>query len=64
MAATPGARRVGDAYFAFYLLAMGSGRARSVAEITQLLSQAGFVGIRQRRTRLPLQTSVVEARAP
>jgi hypothetical protein len=43
---------------------MGSGRARSVVEITRLLSEAGIDGIRHRQTRLPLQTSVVEARAP
>ena len=61
MAAAPGARRVGDAYFAFYLLAMGTGRARSVAEITALLSDAGLVAVRERRTRRPLQTSLVEA---
>ena len=33
MAETPGAEPVGDAYFGFYLLAMGSGRPRTPAEL-------------------------------
>ena len=36
MAETPGAEAIGDAYFGFYLLAMGSGRARRRAEMTQI----------------------------
>ena len=36
------AERVGDVYFAFYLLAMGRGRARSPEELTTLLHAAGF----------------------
>ena len=44
MAQTPGAEPAGDAYFGFYLLAMGSGRPRSVAEITAMLTTAGFSG--------------------
>lgn len=63
MAGARGAKRVGDAYFAFYLLAMGSGRARTAADLGQLLSRAGFVAIRECRTRRPLQTGLIEARA-
>ena len=37
MARTPGAERAGDAYFGFYLLAMGSGKPRTPAEIAALL---------------------------
>ncbi len=55
--------RVGDAYFGFYLLAMGSGRARSPAEIASMLRSAGFASSRQLPTRLPLVTSLIEARA-
>ncbi len=44
MAGTRGAEPIGDAYFGFYLLAMGRGRARSVAEIIGLLNRAGFTG--------------------
>lgn len=54
--------RAGDAYFGLYCLAMGTGRARSAAEISTLLNAAGFVGIAQRKTARPFITSVVEAR--
>jgi len=64
MARTPGAEAMGDAYFGFYLLAMGSGRPRSLQELTQLLQAAGFVTVRARATRMPLQTSLLSARAP
>jgi demethylspheroidene O-methyltransferase len=63
MAATPGAETVGDAYFGFYLLAMGRGRARTVAELTALLEAAGFDRVRQRKTSMPLQTGLLVARA-
>ena len=64
MAQTPGAEAMGDAYFGFYLLAMGSGRPRSKEVLTQLLQQAGFEAIRPIATRMPLQTSILVARAP
>ena len=64
MARTPGAHAMGDAYFGFYLLAMGRGEPRSVQDMRRLLSQAGFVGIRPINTRLPLQAGVIVARAP
>jgi demethylspheroidene O-methyltransferase len=63
MARAAGAHPPGDAYFAFYLLAMGRGRTRSEAELTALLAQAGFEHIRALRTRLPLQAGVLVARA-
>ena len=47
MSGAPKADRVADVYFAFYLLAMGRGRARAPAEIMGMLHEAGF-----RRTRL------------
>jgi len=62
MADTPGAEPMGDAYFGFYLLAMGRGRPRSAEALTQMLSAAGFEGVRPLRTRLPLQTQLLVAR--
>ena len=62
MAGFRGAEAMADAYFGIYLWAMGQGRARTVAELTQLLAAAGFVGIRAVPTRLPLQTSLLLAR--
>jgi demethylspheroidene O-methyltransferase len=62
MAATPGAEAMGDAYFGFYLLAMGRGRPRSAVELTQMLNAAGFEAVRAVATRLPLQTQLLVAR--
>jgi demethylspheroidene O-methyltransferase len=61
MAGTPGAEPIGDAYFGFYLLAMGRGRARSAAEIIGLLIAAGFTGAKLLPTRRPLLASAVIA---
>lgn len=63
MSGVPGAEAMGDAYFGFYLLAMGRGRPRTVARLTALLEAAGFGEVRTVRTRLPLQTGLLVARA-
>jgi demethylspheroidene O-methyltransferase len=63
MAATPGAEPIGEAYFGFYLLAMGTGRARTPAELGGLLRQAGFTTPRLRPTRTPLLVRVMTAEA-
>jgi demethylspheroidene O-methyltransferase len=62
LAETAGAETVGGAYFGFYLLAMGRGQARSVAQLAQLLAAAGFDPPRRLATRIPLQTSVLSVR--
>jgi demethylspheroidene O-methyltransferase len=62
MAETPGAEAVGDAYFGFYLWAMGAGRPRRKAEMTQLLQDAGFTAIRFLPSPRPLLASVVIGR--
>ncbi|MFD0938388.1 methyltransferase, partial [Methylobacterium trifolii] len=62
MAGTPGAEPVGDAYFGFYLLAMGSGRPRRVEELRAMLAEAGFAQMREIRTRRPLLTRLLIAR--
>lgn len=56
--------RAGDAYFAFYCMAMRTGRVRSASEIAQMLAGAGFDGIRCPEARRPFVTSVVAARRP
>ncbi len=53
--------RVADAYFGFYLLAMGSGRARTPAEIMSMLRAAGFASSRRLPARQPLIASVILA---
>jgi demethylspheroidene O-methyltransferase len=64
MAAIPGAEAVGDAYFGFYLLAMGSGRPRSAARHAQLLTEAGFERPAVHAARRPMLTGLVSARKP
>lgn len=61
MAQIPGAEPVGDAYFGFYLLAMGSGKPRSPTEIRRLLKEAGFSRSRVLKTDLPLTTGAIIA---
>ena len=60
MAGTPQAAGVG-AYFAFYLLAMGSGRPRRQEELAALLHAAGFLGVRLLPTRRPMLVRVLLA---
>ncbi|WP_438617026.1 methyltransferase [Methylobacterium haplocladii] len=62
MAGTPGAEPIGDAYFGFYLLAMGSGRARTSRELITMLAAAGYVEIREIQTRRPLLTRLITAK--
>jgi demethylspheroidene O-methyltransferase len=64
MAGVRGVKPMGDAYFGFYLLAMGSGRPRSGVEIAAMLRRAGFVEPRLLRTAMPLTTSAIVARRP
>ena len=61
MSETPGAEAVGDAYFGFYLLAMGRGRPRTPARMGEMLIAAGFAKPRLIPTSMPMQTSVVIA---
>ncbi len=62
MMGTPGAEPVGDAYFGFYLLAMGRGRPRTPRQLQQLLRDAGFASAQLVDTRQPLQGRLIVAR--
>lgn len=62
MAGTPGGEAAGAAYFGFYLLAMGSGRPRTRAELTEMLHAAGFGEVREIPTRRPVLTRILTAR--
>jgi len=61
MAATRGAIPVADAYFAMYLWAMGSGRARRPDELVAMLEHAGFVRVRLLPSAMPLQVRIILA---
>lgn len=54
--------RFTDAYFALYTMAMRTGRVRSPAEISRLLTAAGFTDAREIVTRRPFITQIVTAR--
>lgn len=60
--ARPG--RAGDVYFAFYCMAMQTGKARSQARIAELMKEAGFQDIETPRTRRAFVTSVVTGCKP
>ncbi len=62
MAGRHGAPRVADAYFGFYLLAMGSGRARTPEALCAMLLAAGFKRPRRWRTAAPMLTGLIVAR--
>jgi len=62
MSGTKRAEPAGAAYFGFYLLAMGSGRLRSIEELTNLLDGAGFLVDRVLRTCTPMLVRGIVAR--
>jgi demethylspheroidene O-methyltransferase len=57
-----GTEPIGDAYFAFYLLAMGSGRPRTFQRLREMLTETGFDDIALRPAAMPMLTSVITAR--
>jgi len=62
MLGTRGAEPVTAAYFGFYLMAMGQGRPRGVAELRAMLSAAGFGRIKEHSTSAPLLARTLTAR--
>ena len=63
MSGTRGAEPMGEAYFGFYLMAMGSGRPRTLAEIARFAESAGFRRCREWVTHRPLLVRVLTAEA-
>jgi demethylspheroidene O-methyltransferase len=61
MAGTRRAEPAGDAYFGFYLLAMGSGRPRSRETLQAMLVAAGFANVSEQPTHTPLLTRLLVA---
>ena len=62
MSGVRGVEAMSDAYFGFYLMAMGRGRTRSAADFAALLQAAGFEPPRSLPTHMPLHASVLLAR--
>ncbi len=61
LAGTPGSEAVGDAYFALYFMAMGSGRPRTFGEMRTLVLEAGFTSVREIPTHMPMQLRLLVA---
>lgn len=56
--------RAGDVYFAFYTMAMGTGRVRSAERIGEMCRAAGFEGVRIPRAPRPYITSALSCVRP
>jgi demethylspheroidene O-methyltransferase len=61
MSAAPVRDPMAEAYFGFYLLAMGRGRARRPADLAAMVRQAGFSQVRMVPTRTPMLVRVMVA---
>ncbi len=61
MSGVAGTEPMADAYFGFYLLAMGRGRPRTEKRLKAMLAEAGFSEFRHIPTPIPLQTSILAA---
>jgi demethylspheroidene O-methyltransferase len=62
MAGEGGAGAAADAYFGFYLRAMGAGRPRSFTQLRAMLLAAGFAQVERRATRIPMLCGLIVAR--
>ena len=62
MAQNADQKPLGDAYFHFYLLAMGAGRLRTTGELSAMLREAGFSDIELLSNPMPLQTRILTAK--
>jgi demethylspheroidene O-methyltransferase len=64
MASEPCESLGSDAYFHFYLLAMGAGRLRTPGELSRMLVECGFVHVEQVPNAMPIHTRILIARKP
>lgn len=64
MAQEPLETQTEDAYFHFYLLAMGAGRLRTPTELSQMLRATGFVHVELLPNAMPIHTRLLVARKP
>jgi demethylspheroidene O-methyltransferase len=62
MAQEIGHEAQGDAYFHFYLLAMGSGRLRKPSELKRMLRESGFTSVEQLDNAMPIHARILIAR--
>jgi demethylspheroidene O-methyltransferase len=61
MAQEVGQKAQGDAYFHFYLLAMGSGRLRRPSELMRMMRESGFASVKQLNNAMPIHAQILIA---
>jgi demethylspheroidene O-methyltransferase len=61
MSGAPARDPMAEAYFGFYLLAMGRGKARTPAQLSRMIKEAGFHSVRKMPTRTPMLVRVLVA---
>ena len=61
MADTPELPAMGQAYFGFYLLAMGRGRPRSLQEISNFLHEVGFKKVKSVKNTMKINAQIILA---
>jgi demethylspheroidene O-methyltransferase len=64
MAQAPSASATGDAYFHFYLLAMGEGRLRTAQRLHALMAEAGWVRLGRVANPMPLHATLLTGQKP
>ena len=60
MAKEPGEKQPSDAYFHYYLLAMGAGRLRTQQELADLMIQSGFSDVQLLSNAMPIHTRILK----
>ncbi len=58
-----GAEPMGEAYFGWYLTAMGGGRPRRAQTLREMLREAGFTDVRIHPSRMPVIAGLITARS-
>jgi demethylspheroidene O-methyltransferase len=61
MADTPELPAMGQAYFGFYLLAMGRGRPRNMQEISNFLIEVGFKKVKSVKNTMKINAQIIIA---
>jgi demethylspheroidene O-methyltransferase len=61
MADTPELPAMGQAYFGFYLLAMGRGRPRNMQEISNFLYEVGFKKVKSVKNTMKINAQIIMA---
>jgi demethylspheroidene O-methyltransferase len=64
MAQEPGEKPLADAYYHYYLLAMGAGRLRTASELVALMQDSGFRQVERLSNAMPIHAKILVGRKP